>query len=161
MEGLKGVFGLRPSSIPTYPTKKLQSFARHSVTTSPTSTKGMPKRTMFFVSPLEGSSAGFDGEGTLANQQKLEAMSSTRKSCSTKASIVFERLLAEIATSRAELLSTKNTTGELQIKFFHKMNETINARSSASKIMVFFKTPQRRNLILSEANRESLHCGAI
>ena len=122
--------------------------AKQSSMISPTSTNGTPSRKRSLTAPREGSSAGLDGDGTRANQQKHEDKSSTRRSCSTKPAISFDLLHAEMATSLAELLSMKKTTGALFMIFFHKTNATIKARSSASKIIVFLIAAPNRSIWL-------------
>ena len=57
--------------------------------------------------------------------------------------IVLERLFAEIATSRAALLSTNKTTGDLLTTFFQSTKATINANNSAWKMIVCFTEAPR------------------
>ena len=77
-------------------------------THSRTQTRLVPIEVKNCTSPRESSSDGFDGEGTRAYHGKAEDSASTF----SKASIIMFAVwfLPEIATSRAELLSTKKTT---------------------------------------------------
>ena len=105
----------------------------------------------------EGSSAGFEGDGTLANQQKHAAISSTWSSCSTRPAIKRDRLLIEIATLRAELLSTKKTMGNCLLYFSTNERNDWGKQLSFKNNSSFQGTSQGVDLFGCEANWEGLN----
>ena len=86
----------------------------------------------------DGSSAGFELDGTRATQGVTLKESSVLNKAPTSSWAGRDLARPEMATSRAELLSTKIKQGEFRILSSQSFKATMIAKSSPSKITVFF-----------------------
>ena len=93
---------------------------------------------MMLVSPLDGSSAMFEGVGTREYHSDAQTDISSFNNKSIKMQATVLRPDAEIATSVAELLSTKQINGTAIKRFFHIAKARTRASNSAAKMIVLF-----------------------
>ena len=97
----------------------------------------LPKETAVNGS-LDGLSAGLLGDGTRAYQTRTSTSSSRSDKTPRRAWAVGDVVDAEMQMSHAEVLSMNNTTGAPRMYGAHNWSATRAARSSASKMIVFF-----------------------
>ena len=106
-----------------------------SLVTRSASTGSQPKSQL---SCRDGASAQLEGEGTLAYQSNDPRVSSFVSSHPTIRSPGEVLAVPEMAMSLAELSSTYTTTGRCWITRSQQERDNMIARSSSSKITVFF-----------------------
>ena len=103
------------------------------------------------ISPLDGSSAKFNGVGTLLYQGVVQAVQADISSLSKKSIKVFAMMLRphpEIATSRTELLSTKQINDIAEMKGRPRRERHHNGKQLCFEDDCFLaRSPQQFHLI--------------
>ena len=107
-----------------------------------------------WTSPLEGSSAMFDGVGTLEYHGEAQTAISNLSKNPMRAFATRFLPAPEMAKSLAELLSMKQIKGTASKRSRHTAKARTRAKSSASKIIVRFNFAPRRSLWLFDKQTE-------